>query len=35
MENNDYRTRIEEADRLSKLMDPENNGRILSCCEKA
>ena len=35
MENNDYRARIEEADRLSKLMDPENNGRILSCCEKA
>ena len=35
MENNDYRARLEEADRLSKLMDPENNGRILSCCEKA
>ena len=35
MENNDYRARIEEADRLAELMNPENNGRILPCCEKA
>ena len=35
LKNSDYRARIEEADRLAELMNPENNGRILPCCEKA
>ena len=35
LKNSDYRVRIEEADRLAELMNPENNGRILPCCEKA
>ena len=31
----DYDPRIEEVERLAELMNPENKGRILPCCEKA